>query len=63
MSVMGGGYPPFLLSFFPLTFWLVAFRDGEEGGSPFSVMKKSVENWPKNSVFQAKNAIFRDWGF
>ena len=28
MSVMGGGYPPF-----PLTFWAVAFRYGA-GGTP-----------------------------
>ena len=28
------------------------------GGTPFSAKKKSVENWPKNSVFWMKNAVF-----
>ena len=28
------------------------------GVPPFAVIKKSVENWPKNSVFKAKNAVF-----
>ena len=28
------------------------------GVPPFSVKKKSIKNWPKNSVFWAKNAVF-----
>ena len=44
------GGAPLFRDFFPLTFWPVAFRDGG-GVPPFPVIKKSVENWPKNSVF------------
>ena len=36
--------------FFPFTFWPGAGRDGG-GVPPLAVIKKSVENWPKNSVF------------
>ena len=46
-----GGVPPLAVIFFPLTFWPVACRDGGGGVPPFAVIKKSVENWPKNSVF------------
>ena len=31
---------------------------GGRGVPPFAVIKKSVENWPKNSVFRQKNAVF-----
>ena len=31
------------------------------GVPPFSAKKKSVKNWPKNSVFKAKNAIFGEF--
>ena len=51
MSVMGGGYPPFPLSFFRQLFGQLLSVMGGGGVPPFSVMKKSVENWPKNSVF------------
>ena len=30
------------------------------GVPPFSAKKKSVENWPKNSVFWAKKAVFSE---
>ena len=64
---MGGA--PLFRDFFPLFFWPVAFRDGG-GVPPFPVIKKSVENWPKNSVFRQKTAFsankfqaaFRDGG-
>ena len=33
----GGGYPPFSVIFFPLTFWPAAFRDGGRGeGTPIT---------------------------
>ena len=44
------GGTPLPWFFFPLTFWPAACRDGG-GVPPFAVIKKSVENWPKNSVF------------
>ena len=47
----GGGSTPLFRDFFSLTFWPAAFRDGGGRVPPFSVMKKSVENWPKNSYF------------
>ena len=31
------------------------------GVPPFSAKKKSVKNWPKNSVFWAKNAVFSEF--
>ena len=31
---------------------------GGGGGTPLSVKKKSIKNWPKNGVFGAKNAVF-----
>ena len=39
------------------------FRDGGMGGGgggvlPFSAMKKSIENWPKNNDFEAKECSF-----
>ena len=34
---------------------------GEGGVPPFSAKKKSVKNWPKNSVFWAKNAVFSEF--
>ena len=34
------------------------FRGGGRGLPPLSVKKKSIKNWPKNSVFRAKNAVF-----
>merc|ERR550525_1018977 len=37
---------------FPLRGW---------GVPPFSAKKKSVKNWPKNSVFKAKNAVFGEF--
>ena len=33
------------------------------GSTPLSVKKKSIKNWPKNSVFWAKNAIFGEKKF
>ena len=65
-NVRDGGYPLFR---FPLSFWPAAFRDGG-GGTPLFRYEKSVENWPKNSVFRQKTpfsakkfqATFRDGG-
>ena len=51
-AVMGGG-TVLCRDFFPLTFGPAACRDGG-GVPPFAVIKKSVENWPKNAVFGEK---------
>ena len=45
----GGGVPPFFRDFIRLLFGQSLSVMGV-GVPPFSVMKKSVENWPKNSV-------------
>ena len=52
------GVPPLSVNFFPLGFWEPTVRGGGEGGTPLSVKKKSIKNWPKNGVFWAKNAVF-----
>ena len=33
------------------------------GVPPLSFKKKSIKNWPKNSVFWAKNAVFGEKKF
>ena len=47
----GGGVPPLSVNFFPLGFLEPAVREGGGGVPPLSVKKKSIKNWPKNSVF------------
>ena len=54
----GGGVPPLSVNFFPLGFLEPTVREGGGGVPPLSVKKKSIKNWPKNSVFWAKNAVF-----
>ena len=50
--------PPFSVNLFPLTFGWLSSAKREGGVPPFSAKKKSVKNWPKNSVFWAENAVF-----